>query len=71
MNEEDFIFLLKEYLKEDSTVDLSEKFKKEQLDSIDKVNLIVFLEEFTGKEISVIELLECETLNDIVRLSYE
>lgn len=46
-------------------------FYKDDLDSFDKMNLLVLLEEFSERELSITEVFECELISDICNLCFD
>ena len=59
------------FLELDKSVDYDVKFEKDLLDSLDKINLLILLEEELSIELSIIELYKCETLGDLCDLCIE
>ncbi len=66
MKKEDLIIQLKEYAGMDETASIKDLIDKDSIDSINKVGMIVLLEEYTHGDISLVELFECETIEDIL-----
>lgn len=43
-------------------------FDKDKLDSFDKINLLIILEEYSNREISIIDIFECDKIGDLCKL---
>lgn len=67
INKKEFYEFLKETLELEQCNQVT-LFNKDDLDSFDKINLLISLEELYKSEISIIELFECETMGDIYNL---
>ena len=70
MREKDLMEALKEFLEME---DLNKEsiFEKDKMDSFEKMNLLVLLEEYSMKELSIIELFQCITIGEICKLCFE
>jgi len=68
MDRDELIMALKQYLNLPDDSSLDESYDKESLDSINKVMLVILLEEYSKKEVPIMDLFECNNINDILNL---
>lgn len=66
-NKDELLDVLKDYF-EDSEITTESIFDKDKMDSFEKMNLLVLLDEYSGKELSIIELFECDSIGDIIEV---
>ena len=69
MDRERFIEVLKDLLNLAETDYMNTPFRISDLDSFDKVNLLNVVEDYYESEISIVDLFECSTINDIISLT--
>ncbi|KWX81161.1 hypothetical protein AMQ84_00785 [Paenibacillus riograndensis] len=62
--------VLSEYLMLSEGSNEETDFDKDKLDSFDKINLLIILEEYSDNEISIMDLFECKKIGDLCDLCF-
>ena len=70
MESSTILMILKEAMGCETDLTMDMEFQKEELDSIVKVQLLIMLEEYLERELSIVDLFKCETIGDIVNMCY-